>query len=190
MTLESIYYIGQTVAVLAILASLAAVFIQMRQISKQTRQMNQLARADLTLNVWMQTGAVNISLVDSPEKADFLYRALIENGPLNGPERFRFRYVMSVALGSHEAGFNLHRRGLIEEETYFQMEATTLSYMQNPAARKWWRRYRLKRSDPAYIALIDRMVSEAEARADKAPDTKSNAPTSPSASDDPEAHTS
>jgi hypothetical protein len=84
---------------------------------------------------------------------------------------------MSISLGSHEAGFNLHRRGLIEEETYFQMEATTMSYMQNPAARKWWRRYRLKRSDPAYIALIDRMVSEAETQA------------APSVSNDPEAHT-
>jgi hypothetical protein len=169
MTLESIYYIGQTVAVLAILASLAAVFIQMRQISQQTRQMNQLARADLTMNVWMQTGTVNLSMVDSPEKADFLYRALIKNEPLTGPERFRFRYLMSIALGSHEAGFNLHRRGLIEEGTYAQMEATTLSYLQNPAARKWWRRYRLKRSDPEYIALIDRMVNDAEAQEVKSP---------------------
>ncbi|MBL4618244.1 MAG: hypothetical protein JKY46_11165 [Robiginitomaculum sp.] len=161
MTLESVYYIGQTVAVVAIFASLVAVFIQMRHISKQTRQANRLARADLTLNVCMQTGATNLSMTDSPEKADFLYRALIENEPLSGSERLRFRYVMSVSLGSHEAGFNLHRRGLIEKETYFQMEALTLSYMQNPAARIWWRQYRLKRSDPAYIALIDRMVSEA-----------------------------
>ncbi|PHR60000.1 MAG: hypothetical protein COA47_08085 [Robiginitomaculum sp.] len=179
MTLESIYYIGQTVAVVAILASLAAVFIQMRQISKQTRQANRLARADLTLNVWMQTGATNLSMADTPEKADFLYRALIENEPLSGPERLRFRYVMAISLGSHEAGFNLHRRGLIEEATYFQMEALTSSYMQNPAARIWWRQYRVKRSDPAYIALIDRMVSEAEARADKTPGPKPAAPDEP-----------
>lgn len=182
MTLESIYYIGQTVAVVAILASLAAVFVQMRQISKQTRQMNQIARADLTLNVWMQTGAIQLSLADSPEKADFLYRALVENQPLTGPEKLRFLYVMSVALGSHEAGFNLHRRGPIEEATYSQMEATTLSYLQDPAARKWWRRYRLKRSDPAYVVLVDNMVSEIEAQAEKAPGTKtSDAPEEPAA---------
>ncbi len=186
MTLESIYYIGQTVAVLAILASLAAVFFQMRQISKQTQQMSELARVDLTLNVWMQTGAIQLSLADSPEKADFLYRTLVENQPLTGPEKLRFLYVMSVALGSHEAGFNLHRRGLIEEATYSQMEATTLSYMKDPAARNWWRRYRLKRSDPAYIALIDRMVSEIEAQAAKSPGTKPVASASPLPSDDPE----
>ena len=46
MTLESIYYIGQTVAVIAIVVSLIFVGLQVRMAYEQTRQSNELARQE------------------------------------------------------------------------------------------------------------------------------------------------
>jgi hypothetical protein len=67
MTLESIYYIGQTVAVVVIVLTLFAILYQ-------CYQTNKIARADLTLNLWMPAGAAHYSFVDTPEKADFMHR--------------------------------------------------------------------------------------------------------------------
>ena len=52
MTLEQLSYIGQTVAAVAVLFSLAAVY-------GQVRQTNKIARADLTHSVWLQAGQMN-----------------------------------------------------------------------------------------------------------------------------------
>lgn len=65
MTLESIYYIGQTVAVVVIVLTLLAILYQ-------GYQTNKIARADLTLNMWMQAGAAHHSFVDTPQKANFM----------------------------------------------------------------------------------------------------------------------
>ena len=46
MTLENIYYIGQTLAVMAILASLIFVGFQVRQNARHTRAQIQSARVD------------------------------------------------------------------------------------------------------------------------------------------------
>jgi hypothetical protein len=62
MTLESIYYIGQTIAVVVIVATLVAILYH-------GYQTNNIARAHLTLNMWMQAGATHYSFVDTPEKA-------------------------------------------------------------------------------------------------------------------------
>jgi hypothetical protein len=82
MTLESIYYVGQTIAVVVIVATLVAIVYQ-------GYQTNKIARADLTLTMWMHTGAAHYSFVDSPEKADFMHRALNDGGSLTEPEKLR-----------------------------------------------------------------------------------------------------
>lgn len=62
MTLENVYYLGQTIAVVVIIATLFAIL-------HQGHQTNKIARAELTLNMWMQAGAAHDSFVDSSEKA-------------------------------------------------------------------------------------------------------------------------
>ena len=69
MTLENIYTISQIVATFVVAASLIAILIE-------SYQTNKIAKADLTLQVWMATGAMQLSLADSPEKAEFFHRAL------------------------------------------------------------------------------------------------------------------
>jgi hypothetical protein len=100
--------------------------------------------------------------VDTPEKADFLHRALNQTTPLTEAERLRFIYVLGVALGTHEAAFNLRMRKLVEIGAYDRVESNTRLYMQSPAVRKSWRRIRLRGFDPRFRDLIDGMVKEIE----------------------------
>ena len=155
MTLESIYYIGQTVAVVVIVLTLLAILYQ-------GYQTNKIARADLTLNMWMQAGAAHYSFVDSPEKADFMHRALNDGGSLTDPEKLRFANLLGYAIGAHEAAFMLHNRSLVETAAYDRSEGLSRMYLQSRRVRKWWRIRREYKYDPRFRALIDAMADEFE----------------------------
>ncbi len=59
MTFEDIYYVSQIVAVIVIVATLIAILYQ-------GYQTNKIARADLTLSMWMQTGEMHDALYRHP----------------------------------------------------------------------------------------------------------------------------
>ena len=156
MTLEAVYYCSQIVAVVVIFVSLAAVYWQVRQT-------NEIARATLTQSTWLQTGQMQLSLYDSPAKAELMHRALRGSGPLSDPERLAMGAFLGVALGTHEAAFNLHKRGLIEEAAYRSSESHTRAYLRCAIVQKWWSRNRDAGKDPAFVELVDGMIAEANA---------------------------
>jgi hypothetical protein len=153
MTLENIYYLGQTIAVVLIIATLVAILYQ-------GYQPNRIARADLTLNMWMHAGAAHHSSVDSPDKADFMYRALIDGGSLTEPEKLRFANLLGHAIGAHEAAFMLRTRNLVEAAAYDRNEGSSRMYLQSRRVRKWWRRRREYNYDPRFRAMIDAIANE------------------------------
>lgn len=154
MNLETLYTVSQILASIVVVATLVAILVQMNQTNK-------IARADMTLQVWMQTGAMQHALADSPEKADFVQR-MLSGAPLSDSERVRATYVMSVAIGTHEAAHNLRVRGLIEDFTYNRLAATTRLYMRSPAMRAMWSNVRKQGIDPRFRDLVDGMVAEIE----------------------------
>ena len=166
MTLEEIYYISQIVAVIAILGSLAAVYWQVRQT-------NMIARAELTHSANLQAGQMQMSLYDTPEKADLMYRALSGTGPLSDSERARVNVALAVVFGVHQTAFDLRTRGLIEPGAYNGIEALVRLYLRSQLAQGYWKRRRNEGKDARYVALMDGMVVEVEAaRASKAKSTE------------------
>jgi len=165
MPLESIYYIGQTVAVIVIVATLIAILVQ-------GYQTNKIARADLTLNMWMQTGQMHYSLFDSPEKADFMHRAMTDAASLNESEKGRFSIAIGMAIGTHEASFNLLERNLVEAAAYNRNAGSTRLYMNSPRVRKWWRLNRTMGYDLRFRDIVDAMADEYEATQRVAPATQ------------------
>ncbi len=157
MTLEEISYIGQAVAAAAVLVSLAAVYGQLQQ-------NNKIARADLTQSIWLSAGGMNLSLYDTPEKAELMHRALYGTAPLTEVEKLQMRSVISVALGAHEAAFNAHRRGLMEDGAYAALEQGARLYLLSLFVQQWWANHRQRGHDPAYVALMDRLVAEINAK--------------------------
>ena len=155
MTLENIYYIGQTIAVVVIVLTLFAILWQ-------GWQTNRIARSDMTRASWIETGQTHYSLVDSPEKADFMQRALFGEAALTEAEKLRFGNLMGLAIGTHEGAYMLRERGLIENAAYQRSEGITRLYMQSPRVRKWWRARREYSYDPQFRALIDKLAEELE----------------------------
>ncbi len=153
MTLENIYYIGQTIAVVVIVATLFAILYQ-------GWQTNKIARSEMTLSSWIQSGQTHYSLVDSPEKADFMQRALFGKAALTEAEKIRLGNMMGLAIGLHEGAYMLLQRGLIEHAAYKRGEGVTRLYLQSPRVRKWWRSRREYSYDPKFRALIDKMADE------------------------------
>lgn len=156
MTLENIYYIGQTVAVVVIILTLFALVYQ-------GWQTNKIARSEMTRASWIETGQTHYAFVDSPEKADFMQRAMFGDAPLSEAEKLRFGNLMGLAIGAHEGAYMLMQRGLIEHAAYKRGEGVTRLYMQSPRVRKWWRARREYSYDPKFRALIDKMADELDA---------------------------
>jgi hypothetical protein len=155
VTLEEIYYVGQTIAVVVIILTLFAILWQ-------GWQTNRIARSEMTRASWIENGQTHYSLVDSPEKADFMQRAMFGAEPLTDAEKLRFGNLMGLAIGTHEGAFMLLQRGLIEQTAYQRSEGITRLYMQSPRVRKWWRARREYSYDQKFRALIDKLAEEPE----------------------------
>ena len=160
MTLEALYYWSQIIAVVAIVATLVAILVQ-------AHQTNKIARAELTLSMWMQTGAMYWSLYDNPEKADFMQRALNGSAPLTDAEKSRFTSALGIAVGTAEAAFMLRKRGLVEAAAYERNLNTLRIYLQSPRVRKWWRNIRSSSFDAAFRDVVDGFATTIDAAATK-----------------------
>lgn len=166
MTLEELYYVSQIVAVIAILGSLAAVYWQVRQT-------NMIARAELTHSANVQAAQMQMSLYDTPEKADLMYRALTGTEPLSDSEKARVEVALAVVFGTHQTAFDLRQRHLIEPGAYNGLEALVRVYLRSQHAQGYWKRRRNEGKDAKYVALMDGMIVEIEAaRASKAISTE------------------
>jgi hypothetical protein len=154
MSLQTLLTLSQIVGAVVVVATLLSILVQMYQT-------NRIAKAQLTLHTWMQTGELQLALAHSQEKADFL-RRVTSGVELGEAEKLRAVYVLSVALGTHEAAFNLRKRGLIEEGACRRLEEGTRLYMKSAGWRSLWFRRRTT-YEPVFRALVDAMVAEAEA---------------------------
>jgi hypothetical protein len=155
MNVEVLYYVSQIVAVIVIVATLLAILWQ-------GYQTNKIARADLTLSMWMQAGAMNQSLVDSSEKAAFIARVFDPRATLTPEDQVRFTFQMYTQVGIFQAAFNLHNRGLIEPAAFDLCAAGMRAFLSGAFARQWWRLHRGEGYDPKFCALIDKMAEEIE----------------------------
>ena len=118
MNLETIYYVGQSIAVIAILASLAFV-------GYQTRQTNRFARTELTRALLAETREFADSISTSPEMSAFMFEAQRAKEPLP-PERF-YRLAMYYAswFTAVESAFKINEEGLMEPSVYEHIRGTT-----------------------------------------------------------------
>lgn len=155
MTLETIYYISQTVAVIVIIATLFAVLFQMRQA-------NRLARLETSRAVWMDASARIYSHVEDAEGAEFFHRALYETGDLTDAEKTRFYLLMSSLFTMFENFYAMHLSGMMEDRLSLRMRTSVRDYLASPRAQRWWSiaRERTFGSNPEFTAEIDGILAE------------------------------
>jgi hypothetical protein len=120
----------------------------------------------------MQTGQLHLSLYDTPEKAEFMARALSDATRLTPAEDLRMSAVLAIVFGGHEASFMLRQRGLIEDYASKAADQVTSRYLHSPYVRRWVSRLIAGR-DAQFDALLKSMIAEIDAkRAAKAKDAE------------------
>jgi len=162
MTLEAIYFISQIVAVIAILASLIFVGLQVRQSNRAAVQANKLAKADMTLTSWGLTNATGLEIYSTPEGADLMQRALFGTAVLTDVEKLRFNSNMALILGAIEASDGLWRQGLFDDLTYQRSLRYLVFYFESRRVRKWWWLTRKDIFIPPFRDVIDEISARAE----------------------------
>jgi hypothetical protein len=157
MDLETIYYIGQTVAVLVIIATLAAVLYQ-------SRQANKIARADLTRAQLTDAATIVESIYSSPALLDLLLK-VDGRKPLSDRELLQFQYYMYSWWNNLEGAFQLSKEKLIDPLSYTQLLRTGSYLYRANLTQSMWRDLR-GGYPPDFAAELDAII---EAEKDQPP---------------------
>ena len=154
MSLETIYYVGQTVAVVAILVSLVFVGVQIRQNTKATRAASHHAITD-------SFNAINSIIGTIPEAARIWRLGLECLANLNVDEQMSFAFVSLAYMRIFETLYYQKHIGMMEAQL-FEAERRSIAWIaQNAGFRDWWKSNEISLSDE-YRAYVDEIILEAE----------------------------
>jgi len=131
MTLEAIYYIGQTIAVAAILVSLVAIWFQMRQSQKMERA---AAQRELLLRVseWSR------EFTASGDDGDNYIRGLVEYENNEAAVQMEINRALSEFVFICESALNMRKDGFFSEGTWIGIEGATLALLRTRGGQQWW----------------------------------------------------
>lgn len=163
MTLESIYYVGQTISVIAILGSLVFVGIQVRHARLQTEQANTLARAEMSQSAGLKVLELQDGWYETTESAELMYRALETDAPLSRAEKLRFGVRMVTLFTGIEVVAMLYREGLCDQGMYDRVLLTGQAYCTRPRVQKWWRNVGRAYFLMPFLDTLDAMMTRADA---------------------------
>lgn len=153
MSLENIYYIGQTLAVVAILGSLIALLIQMRQ-------GNRLVRAQLTSEIQAAFSEDTQFIIEDEAFADIYNRAFSSSGRLTNVEITRFTAWVEKMQMDAERAYFLNRNKLIDADVLRRFERLTVWHHLNSALhRAHWARHKSSRFAPKFVEYFDDLVA-------------------------------
>ncbi|MEM6901299.1 MAG: hypothetical protein AAF583_16210 [Pseudomonadota bacterium] len=129
MTLETVYYIGQTIAVVAILASLIAIYFQMQQSTKMERAAAQRDILDRVADFTRTFGA---------DDFDQLARGLTDfEGATHETQAFMHNKLIELVFIT-ESALNMHKDGFFSEGTWSGIEGAMLGMLRTNGGREFW----------------------------------------------------
>ncbi|GLQ19181.1 hypothetical protein ACFFUB_12250 [Algimonas porphyrae] len=147
MSLETIYYIGQTVAVVAILISLVFVGIQIRD-------GNRLARAQMHQEI--SDSFINL-VMTLPDESDMFFEAWFSVVAYKQLGRRDSEMVNAILLGLYKHFENVYyqyKSGFVEE-TYFQSTTQFMSIFRAREGIQFWWDGRKAVFAPEFVAFVE-----------------------------------
>ena len=153
MTLEQISFLSQTIAALAVIASLIYAALQFRIYANAARE----ARFVLAMAAVQDFNRIIATDADCAR----IYKDGLEDlRRLSPVDRWRFGSIMQLIVANIQAGEELEDVGGYQ----FYSEKATVTVMSRPGARLWWARGR-DLFPPSTVAIIDRLLNAAELHA-------------------------
>lgn len=133
MTLEEIYYVGQTIAVVAILGSLAGIFIQLRL-------SNRIARSDFSQRATNSYSETLRDLMCNPALAEAFRKVMFERTNISPSETTQILTYLNLMMTAHFEAFLAYEDGLIERRLLVVIDHSTTWYLTAPVFLREWRR--------------------------------------------------
>lgn len=131
MTLETLYYITQIIAVIAILGSLIAIWFQMQQ--------NQMVeRANGQRELLMQASDWFNVCRDDPDLFGTLARLMEDYKNADPIDQGRFSSWGFELLFMVESAMYMHRDGFLNEKSYDGILQGALALVKTPGGRQWY----------------------------------------------------
>lgn len=136
MTLETIYYIGQTIAVGAILISLVAIYIQQRKD-------HALARAENQREILREIENLTAIPLANPNALENIRACYFDYEGATSAQQADFAHVVHKAISIAETALYMRDEKLIAEASYKGMEGAALLSLVTPGGRQYWDRIRM-----------------------------------------------
>ena len=138
MTLEEIYYIGQTVAVALIFPTLVFLAIQNRQSQKQMDRANEIARAEFSGTFLSTHRELTLRMVDDVDLGRAFRRFTIENKRIEDEDTLTrlmgwFASYHTLWMDMHEAS----KLGLVDDLTFTTVSGNQGFHMTFPVVWKF-----------------------------------------------------
>jgi len=159
MTLENIYYIGQTVAVVAILLSIVFVGLQIRQNTKALKATSHHAITD-------SFNQLNALVGTNPEAGRIWRVGLSGIDNLDEDEQMSFSYLCLGYMRVFETLYFQNKNGTMEPQLFESEKRSIVWASSFPGFRAWWASNTISLSDE-FRAFIDAIMQSAVADAEK-----------------------
>ena len=131
MTLESVYFVTQIIAALAVVASLLYVGVQLKQNTQAIR-----AAAVQSMAATVATNATNIA--SNPQNAALFRRGLTDYAELSDIDRAQFVQLMNGIFLSQDSIFWLYREGSFPEELWQRELGGLCAWLGTPGGKSAW----------------------------------------------------
>lgn len=139
MSLENIYYVSQTLAVIAILVSLLALLYQARLATAQFQQANLQARAGYSRDFANRLADLQLGWLRKDAGQSTMKKALLTKAILTKAERVEFSSEMAILFSQLMSAEHLLNLGWIEAEYEHTRKLILKWYLSFPRVRCWWR---------------------------------------------------
>lgn len=160
MTLQDISDVSQTIAAVAVLASLVFVGIQIHMSAEQQRQANVLARIEIGAQAigYFQD---HVSKLMDHELATLFRKVMFEKADLTPAETTQILTYFNLCVGAHLQAHQALEHGLIDKANIETLEHNTAWYLTAPLFAKEWRRMqRLGLLADPFVQHVNKRVAD------------------------------
>ena len=131
MNLETVFFITQIVAAIAVTVSIFYVAFEVRHNTKATKLSTYQSLVDSSMQILQ-------SLYNNEETAAFYHRCLFNNAELTGPEKLRWHAVMITVYRHWDNLLYQHKKGSLEDEMWQTYDTTMSQYLNYKAWADWF----------------------------------------------------
>lgn len=153
MSLETIYYIGQSIAVVAILASLFAIYQQQKRTNQIERGKTESERANqLSVFAWSHT--------KDHETLQSIRRCHQDHTRATPDDQAKFMSYMSSIMELMGQAFYQRKHNLIEPTSFDAVSSLCVANLKTAGGQQWWKTIGRHMWQADLVADLDQKLSD------------------------------